>query len=384
MPYRINKYILQKFLAIFTVSVAVFTLLFLMDQASRQVDQLAPHASSFFDFLVSFGLLSPPLLSYSIPLAFLMSMITTIEQMKQDRELTAILTAGISPVRLFTPFIAMSLTVFLITMGINVYLSPASYRAYNERITRMAEVSFLRDLKPGTFFKGIPGTVLLLREYDREKGRMEGLMMSMVRKDGTSDLVLASSGTIISPDQTGGEISLKLDSGTIHPMSAHRQFYRVGAFDQLESRVSVEADTDSGTIKKQILMAAGSDEIARWIIEARNNDAPDRIPPLTIEKHRRIALPLTVLLYPLIVFPIAISTGRRGKAFAFTASIFLFMLSLFLYSVGTRLGLNGIVEPALSAYLPILFLGAGALSVFVPFIWREHYLPGNTTPGSNV
>ena len=55
-----------------------------MDQASRQVEQLAPHAQNLRDFVISFLLLAPHLLAYTVPLAFLLAMIWTLEQMKQE------------------------------------------------------------------------------------------------------------------------------------------------------------------------------------------------------------------------------------------------------------------------------------------------------------
>ena len=83
MPLKIFRYILVKFNSTFVTALAVFTTLFLMDQASRQVEQLAPHAQGLRDFVISFLLLTPHLLAYTVPLAFLLAMIWTLEQLKQ-------------------------------------------------------------------------------------------------------------------------------------------------------------------------------------------------------------------------------------------------------------------------------------------------------------
>jgi lipopolysaccharide export system permease protein len=364
MPIKIYKYILSKFLTLFLASLAVFTLLFLMDQASRQVDQLAPHANGIADFVLSFALLLPPLLSYSVPLAFLMAMISSLEQMKQDREITAILAAGVRPISLLPPFQATAVLVFLVTLGINMILSPASYTTYNQRLVEMARNSILSDFKPGAFFKGIPGTVLLARDFDPATGKVKGLMMAKEREDGGSDIILANSGQV-GPAGEGMVVSLEM--GTLHPMNAHGVIYRSGSFEKLTSSVEVEHEEDSGVRSDQLLMAASIGELDNWIAEASAEGDRKRAASLVIEKHRRIALALTILLYPLLVFPAVLTTGTHGRALAFTASIGLFMLSFFLYSIGTRMGMSGIISPALGTYLPVLVLSALSLPVFLPF-----------------
>lgn len=377
MPVRIYRYILVKFLTLFVASLAIFTLLFLMDQASRQVDKLAPHARSIADFAVSFSLLLPPLLSYSIPLAFLMAMISSLEQMKQDREITAVLAAGVPPIKLFPPFLLTSVMVVLATMAINSFLAPASYRVYNRNLRQMARTSILAELKPGVFFKGIPGTVILARGYDPGTGRVQGLLMAKESENGRSDIVLAKDGRV---ESTPGGITVSLREGTLHPMNAHGALYRSGIFDRLTSSVDIETHGEGDISNDQLLMAAGVGELENWIAEAATAGDSARLNSLLIEKHRRVALPLTVLLFPLLVFPVVLIMGSHGKALAFTASIGLFMLSFFLYSIGTRLALAGMIPVLVGTYLPDMVLLVLALPVFLPLAMGTRRFPTRVSP----
>ncbi|UCG38655.1 MAG: LptF/LptG family permease [bacterium] len=381
MPYRIFRYILGKFVSTFLAAVAVLTVLFLMDQASRQVEQLAPLAHSLRDFVLSFLLLVPPLLAYTVPLAFLAAMVWTLEQMKQDREITAILSTGTSPLALIIPFMAASAVVFILSALITVYAGPYSFARYNLRLGEMARRSFLNDLKPGTFFSGVPGTLLLVGGYERESGRIDGLLMfrSDLPENQAGEMILAERGLIQPPEQGSDEIILRLENGTIHPVAAPREDYSSGSFQGLVSRVR-NRTPDARLNFRQLIMAASGAQIRSWLSGAPIAEDEARNATYIIELNRRLAMPVTVLLYPFIVFPAAISTGRHGKVAAFSSSLIIFLLTYFLYSVGSRMAIQGLLPAVLGAWLPDLVLLAAGLAVFVPYTLAQRkgriVLPG--------
>lgn len=369
MPWKLYKYILNKFVSTFTAAVAIFTVLFLMDQASRQVEQLAPHASSLRDFLLSFLLLAPPLLAYTIPLAFLMAMIWTLEQMKQEREITAIMAMGISPVQLLPPFLAASAVTFVIAFVVTAYAGPASFQKYNERLISLARQSFINDLKPGILFSGIPDTLLLVGGFDRVSGRIDGLLM--VRDDldesETGEMILAERGLIQPPSSDTRDIILKLENGTIHPVTAGRDIYRSGSFDSLISRVQSRSAAP-GVRAKQFLMASSIRDLRAWSGEHGDEKDEKLSAMYAIELNRRFAFPLTILLYPFVIFPAAVSTGRHGKMAAFSGSLILFLTSFFLFSIGSNLARQGMIPAAMGAWFPVLFLLIAGLAVFPAYL----------------
>jgi lipopolysaccharide export LptBFGC system permease protein LptF len=372
MPWKLYKYILNKFLSTFAAAVAIFTVLFLMDQASRQVEQLAPHASSLRDFLLSFLLLAPPLLAYTIPLAFLMAMIWTLEQMKQEREITAIMSTGISPVRLLPPFLAASAVTFIIAFIVTAYAGPASFSKYNERLTSLARQSFINDLKPGILFSGIPDTLLLVGGFDTVSGRIDGLLM--VRNDlnetETGEMILAKKGVIQRPTSGNRDIVLKLENGTIHPVASGEDVYRSGSFDSLISRVQSRSSV-SGVRAKQFLMASSNKDLRSWSDEQGEEKNEKLSAMYIIELNRRFAFPLTILLYPFVIFPAAVSTGRHGKLAAFSGSLILFLTSFFLFSIGSNMARQGMIPAALGAWFPVLFLVIAGLAISPAYLFKQ-------------
>jgi len=367
MPFRILRYILVKFNSTFVAAVAVFTTLFLMDQASRQVEQLAPHAQGLRDFVISFLLLAPQLLAYTVPLAFLLAMIWTLEQMKQERELTAILSTGTSPLFLILPFHAVSVIISILVYLITTYAGPTTYQQYNRRLSEMTRRSFLSDLKPGTFFDGIPGTLLIVGGFDGRSGDIDGLMM--VRKGdkkGNGEMITARKGTVEPSLEGRGEIILKLEKGALHPLAAAKPGYRSGSFLSLTSKIENQPRTD-GPNSRQMLMATSSGQLRSWIEASGEDSASGKSITYILELNRRFALPFSVLLYPLIIFPAAVSTGRNGKAAAFSGSLLLFLATFFFNSIGSNLAHEGLVGPVLGAWLANLILLFAGLIIFTAY-----------------
>lgn len=381
MPFRIVTYILSRFLPSFGVGIMVFTSLLLMDRSSRQVELLAPQTRDLGEFITSFLLLAPPLLSYSIALAFLMAMISTLGEMQRDHELQAMFTSGISPMSVLFPYMIASIIAFGVTLLTTVHLTPLSFKAYNDRAIQIARHRILNDLRPGAFFKGIPNSVLLVGDYKADAGKLSGVVLAGQGPGGEADLVLAISGSVeVSP---AGESHIRLDlrDGTIHPLSATEPGYKIAAFDQLTSRIESD-DPGVAVKKKHILMGSNREELKRlgmqWQAEGRGSD----VARVDMEMHRRYSLPVTLLIYPFIIYPLALSTRRHGKAYAFSSSILLFLVSFFLFSLGSRLGTRGRISPQLAAWLPDIVLSAVAVWAFFPFAWKQGgrgNMPGQKT-----
>ena len=115
------------------------------------------------------------------------------------------------------------------------------------------------------------------------------------------------------------------------------------------------AHRSAGEIAAGLLLASGWDRRSplvdpmcgsgTFLIEAARL-AGDVAPGL----NRRFAFPLTILLYPFVIFPAAVSTGRHGKIAAFSGSLILFLTSFFLFSIGSNLAHQDMVPAAVGAW----------------------------------
>lgn len=371
MPFKIFRYILVRFSGAFVAALLLFSALFLMDQASRQVEKLASLAQGLGDFIVSFLLLGPHLLAYTVPLAFLLAMIWTLEQMKQERELTAIMATGTSPITLFLPFLGASVAIAAAVFLIANFAGPASFRKYDERIGQMARRNVLAELRPGTFFTQIPGVVLLVGAFEPESGRIDGLMM--VREDDQGkpgEMVTAQKGIVTTSSGEAGEILLNLEDGAIHPLAAAIPEYSSGTFRTMTSLIRTQPGSGESDTKR-VLLGKSSLHLRSLLENRQKTEDFHETVDLSLELNRRLSIPVAVLLYPLIIFPVAVSIRHQGKALAFSGSLLLFIAAFLLNNLGSSMARENLVSPVFGAWLANLVLGVCGTVLFTVFALKQ-------------
>jgi lipopolysaccharide export LptBFGC system permease protein LptF len=161
-----------------------------------------------------------------------------------------------------------------------------------------------------------------------------------------------------------------MTKGTLHPVSSAQDQYRSGSFETLVSRIQNQS-TAAGIRTKDFLMAATNRELKDWM-EGSESDPDTRLYAMyAIEANRRITFPLTILLYPFVIFPVAATTGRHSKAVAFSSSLLLFVINFVLLSVGSRLAYKGMVPATAGAWFPVIFLLLAGLAIFPAYVFSQ-------------
>ena len=118
-------------------------------------------------------------------------------------------------------------------------------------------------------------------------------------------------------------------------------------------------------------MASTSSQLREFLRNSGSGLTVKRRAKYFIEIHRRIVFPITILLYPLVVFPAAIGLRKRGKAAAFTGRLFLFLLSFFFFTLGSNLAYEGWIPGPVGAWFPVYFLLVAAIIIFLPYCIRQ-------------
>ncbi len=365
----LDRYISSKFLSPFLTGMGVFTALLLMDQLSRSVDQISAQSGNLPGLAWSFILLTVPLLSYSMPMAFLLGTLGSLEQMKQERETTALFAAGISPLSFLPPYLAMASLCCAGAMAVNLWLAPAALHAYADQLAAAARAQFLSDLAPGLFFKGIPDTVLLVGDADRETGRMKGVLLVKEKVGEQDQVILAREGMLSFPGTGVPRIDLLLFRGALHPVSAPGASYFSGAFESLSTTLR-GTETSAVLPRDQALLAATGEELAERLRRAEREGDAAEARAVLMERGKRLTSPLSLLLYPFLVIPLGLTSGQMGKGAAFAASVALFLGQFALFFLAGTMAESGALSPLAAPLLPPAVLTSGALAAFLPFAWR--------------
>src|SRR5207248_9581623 len=113
MPSSIDRYIFRTTFGAFLLILVSLTGIIWITHALREIDLITNQGQTILVFVGITGLLIPILAQVIAPIAFVIAVIYTIDKLNGDAELVVMNAAGMSPWRLFRPFLAAAGVVAL-------------------------------------------------------------------------------------------------------------------------------------------------------------------------------------------------------------------------------------------------------------------------------
>ena len=124
----IDKYIFRTTLASFVVVLVSLTGVIWITQALRGIDLMTSQGQTILTFLGITSLAIPVLVLIISPIALMIAISHTLHKLATDSEIIVMNAAGLSPFRLFRPFIYATVVVALLVAFIAAYLAPDGMR----------------------------------------------------------------------------------------------------------------------------------------------------------------------------------------------------------------------------------------------------------------
>jgi len=344
---RVDRYICrQLFLALIAVTGGLTALIWLT-QSLRFVELVVNHGLSFGVFLELTGLLIPSFVAVILPITTFVVVQFIYQRLAGDRELTVMRAAGLSPIALSRPALAIALLAVGSGFLLNLIIVPASLRSFREFQweVRNKVVAFL--LQEGVFTQVNGDVTVYVRSRD-PGGGLRGILIDDARDKRAHATILAESGRLI--DGPNGP-QVVLFNGTrqeIDPKS--------GRLDMLTFRQNVLELGDAAHSDAARLPDMSEVSLAALLDPHPAN--PRDIPKWVAEAHKRLATPLTALSYALIAL-VSVLTGtfrRHGSLLRPLAGV---------------LGVVGLL--ALGLLSDDLAARNNAL---IPLIWIQAVVPG--------
>ncbi len=332
----------------------VLSVLFLVVAGQRFVDYLGNAALGTLDpdlVLVLVSLASIKLLPVVLPAALFFALILHLGRLQRDHELLALRAAGISPLRLYRPYLALAVPVALLTAYVTLDLSPWAHGYAQTLKERQQQRVDLLGLTPRQFHEFNQGKLMVYVDSISADGYQLHNVVLQQREGEQQWLVTAQQGRQ-DYTPTTGERKVVLEQG-------YRYNGKPGAADfeqTLFTRYVVRLEEQR--TQAQVLRRGAIPVAQLWA----SNDRAD-----LAELHYRFALPVAVLVLALLALPLGKASPRSGKY----GRVFLALLSFSLYfnllGVGVSLINRGILPPALGLWWLHLTLAALALAL----LWRD-------------
>jgi len=207
----IDKYIFRTTLASFALVLVSLTGVIWITQALRQIDLMTSEGQTIVTFLGFSSLVIPALVLIIAPIALMIAISHTLTKLATDSEIIVMNAAGLSPFRLFLPFVYATIAVAVLVAFIAAYLAPDGMRRLKQWDADITADVMANILQPGHFAQLDQNLTIRIRER-QPGGLLVGIFIDDRRDPKERVSIVADHGTIVKND--GGSF-LVLEDGNL-------------------------------------------------------------------------------------------------------------------------------------------------------------------------
>ena len=342
-----DRYILKEIASPFAIGLLVYTFTLLINQIlilSKTLISKGATAGTIFKILIY---LLPDFLSFTIPMASLMGVLAGMSRLSSDSEIVALRTMGVRNRQLLRPVLLFSFCTWLVSTWLIMFLAPEANYRFNKLYTGVVLSQTVSGIKPGVFYQGLPFYSLYFRDQERG-GDWRDVFLYSMKKPEEDTLILARKGRFIYK-QSQKENFIVLNDGVVHGFKkSDPGKYTLTFFAQKTETISSLATFRQTRRSTQLVFP----ELLR-----RLRAAPGDV-LLSLEFHKKFALPFACLALGFLGMSLGISTRKGGKTSGFVISLGIIFVYYVLMTAGRNLIIKGAVTPFWGSWAPTLFLVA--------------------------
>lgn len=374
--YTLDIYLLRQFLPSLAVACAFFTFIVLVFFLKETIKHAVEKNLDFWVILELCWYALGWTLTLTIPMAFLLSTILTVGSLNSDSEIIAMRAGGITYPRILRPFLAVAIALCAFLIWFSNFVVPA----FADNMENMRNFILTTDpiaaIQPGQFItldkrEGFVRKIYIEKSVKNKITPGETLENIQVRKIGEvgqirqlTEIIVAKEGRKILKQTTQGEWvkALRLTKGYLFSTGNDGTFQRIdfsnGMFDlniqEPEKIKKMKKIDDMRSLTLPQLLAS---------FEGVKNypNAESLVRRAELELHKRFALAISVIVFVLMGFPLAIVNRRSGKGMGLGISvIFIFAYFALFLSADTFSVDRKIMPPWLAAHVANIVLGFAA------------------------
>jgi LPS export ABC transporter permease LptF/LPS export ABC transporter permease LptG len=379
MTRILDRYIVKELGPPFAIGVGVFTFFLVIDRIYQLTDLVITKSVPFALVMPLLLYMLPAFLALTLPMATLVAVLLVCGRLAGDLEVAALKASGVSPLRLFRPFLAAGVAVTLLIAWLTLMVGPWSSGAFQRQLFRILQSRASTGIKERTFSATFNQFVIYVDEVSASQVRLKGLLVSDERNPDQSRIIVAREGRLLS-DEATRRITLRFLDGSISESDVgDRRRFRQTYFSLYDMSLPVDSP----------LTAASKEEKPEKQLPLRQliSDA-DRLQregqiasPYYVEIHKRFALPVAALMFTLVGFPLGIRTHRGGRAVALALSFGIVVSYYILYTSMEGFALRGRLPAGIAVWIPnailavvgVAMLRAGVVGVstaWLELFWR--------------
>ncbi|MDD3181779.1 MAG: LPS export ABC transporter permease LptF [Alphaproteobacteria bacterium] len=193
MIRRINLYLFRQVLTAFLFSGIAVTFVVLFTQSFRMLSFVIDNSGSTLVFFQLMGLMIPTFLPLIIPLSVGIGVLFIYQKFAVDSELVIMRSAGISPMHIATPALALAGLMIAIGLVLTLWVTPAANRTLVSLQYKVRDEYSALMIRPGAFNDLAEGLTFFARRR-ASHGGMEDILVHDVRNPGRPVTIMAKTG----------------------------------------------------------------------------------------------------------------------------------------------------------------------------------------------
>lgn len=327
-----DRYILHQLLIALVATTGGLAALIWLTQSLRFVSLVVDRGLSLGVFLELTGLLVPSFIAVILPITTFVVVQFVYHRLAGDREIIVMRAAGMSSFALAKPGMICALIATILCYLLNIWIVPASYHSFRKFEYKIRNKMAAFMLQEGVFTNVSDNLTVYIKSKDHN-GILKGILVEDDRQPTNKATILAESGNIV----------IINDKPQVVLLNGSRE-----VIDKKTGRLNVlnfERNTiDLSSNKEQSARLKDATEMSLYeLLHPNAQEVFDRdYGKLSVEAHRRLTSPLTILSFTMIALVSVLRGGfaRYGNIVRPLGAIFtivgLMSLILIVQNVATR------------------------------------------------
>ncbi len=361
MTRILDRYVYKELGPPFLIGVGVFTFFLVIDRLYQLTDLVITKSVPFALVLPLLIYMLPSFLALTLPMALLVAVLLVCGRLAGDLEVAALKASGVSPWRLFRPFLAVGVIVTLLIAWLTLVVGPWSSGALQRQLFRILQSRATTGIKERTFSATFNQFVIYVDEVSVSQVRLKGLLVSDERNAEQSRIIVAREGRLLS-DEATRRITLRFLDGSISESDVgDRRRFRQTYFSLYDMTLPVDSPISAASREEKPEKQL---PVSQLISEARRLQTEGQITaPYYVELHKRFALPVAALVFTLVGFPLGIRSHRGGRAVALGLSFGIVVSYYILYTAMEGYALRGRISAGVAVWVPNAILAVVGLAL---------------------
>ncbi len=328
-----------------------------LTQSLRFVELVVNRGLTFEVFLQLTSLLIPSFVAVILPITTFVVVQFVYQRLVGDRELTVMRAAGLSPLMLARPALALSALVMVACFVLNLYIVPTSLTAFREFQFEIRNriVAFL--LQEGVFTPVSDDMTVYVRKRDTD-GTLHGILVDDARQPNSHATILAERGRLV---ESAGVPQVLLINGSRQELDRQNGRLDVLTFAENTIDLAQEGKGEEARLRDPTEMtlsellnpppgALGERDLGKAVVEA----------------HRRLAGPFTAVSFALVGL-VAVLTGSFRRHGGILRPLFGVLAVVALLALGLAVGNLASRDVRLVPLIWVQAIAPGLIAAWVLF-----------------